>query len=289
MRLRRGYGNQNLVARSKALIVGALSSVSLSLVAESSARAAVQPTASAVPPRAAPSHVAYFEKEQLELGSPLAPVTVIEYLSTTCSHCSAFDRDTWPEVLRSYVATGAVRYIIREMPTAPVAVSAAGFLLARCAGRDRYWEVVQALLQRQTEVLGAKSPAEAVTRERNIAELDADTAETCLSDPAAIEAINARRQAGIEAGIDSTPYFIVDGRPLRPGERLAGIVYEGGELSFEQFAAAVAAAGKRLEPIRRKGSRTLSPAPLVTDAKRLTRRTRPVHDDAASAAPSQDR
>lgn len=189
-----------------------------------------------------PPQLNVFRAGQLELGSPSAPVTVVEYLSTTCSHCAAFERDTWPEVDRDYVQTGKVRFIIREMPTAPVAASAAGFLLARCAGPDRYWFVVQALLQRQDEVLSAPSLAVAIAREQAIAGLTSDAAQACLSDPVALDAINARRQSGLASGVDATPYFVINGVPLRPGARLGAGRYEGGELSIEQFRAAVSRA-----------------------------------------------
>lgn len=192
----------------------------------------------------APPQPDAFSGNQLELGSAAAPVTVVEYLSTTCSHCAAFERDTWPQVNRAFVLTGKVRFIVREMPTAPVAASAAGFLLARCAGADRYWGVVQALLQRQDEVLGAPTLTAAIAREQEIAGLNSDAAQACLSDPSAVDAINARRQAGLATGVDSTPYFIVDGAPLRPGARLGSEAYEGGELSYAQFEAAVRRAAR---------------------------------------------
>ena len=180
-----------------------------------------------------------FNQPELILGSPLAPTTVIEYLSVTCSHCAAFARDTWPAVDRRYVQTGAVRFIVREMPTAPVAVAAAGFLLARCTGPQRYWSVVQALLAHQGEVLGATSLSSAIEREAALAGLDPELAKSCLSDADAIDAINARRQSGLDAGIDSTPYFLINGRPVLAGTRLAGETYQGGELSLSQFAAAL--------------------------------------------------
>lgn len=167
-------------------------------------------------------------------------MTVIEYLSITCSHCAAFERDTWPEIERVFVRSGQVRYIIREMPTAPVALSAAGFLLARCTGRDSYWDVVQALLRHQGEVFSAPTLAKAVEEEAQIAHLSPDAAEACLTDPASIDSINSRRQAGLSEGVDSTPYFIINSHPLRPGVRLAGETYQGGELNFRQFADAIA-------------------------------------------------
>ena len=207
------------------------------IMAASAPRVSAQPSTEAV--ATAPPQSADFTSDQLELGAPNAPATVVEYLSTTCSHCAAFERDTWPQVESTYVATGKVRFVIREMPTAPVAVAAAGFLLARCAGQTRYWEVVQALLRSQADTLRAPNLAAAITHEQAVAGLDADAAQACLSDPQAINAENARRQAGLDAGVDSTPYFIINGVPLTPGMRLAGQVYEGGELSFAQFSYAL--------------------------------------------------
>ena len=210
-----------------------------SLMPPSSASAITQSNVTGAGLSTSSALTANFNQPELILGSPLAPTTVTEYLSVTCSHCAAFARDTWPAVDRRYVQTGAVRFIVREMPTAPMAVAAAGFLLARCTGPQRYWSVVQALLAHQGEVLGASSLSSAIAREAALAGLNAEMAKSCLSDPDAIDAINARRQAGLDAGIDSTPYFLINGRPLVEGTRLAGETYEGGELSLAQFAAAL--------------------------------------------------
>ena len=58
-------------------------------------------------------------------GAANAPVTIIEYASMTCPHCSHFHETTYPELKKKYIDTGKVRFIFREFPLDPLA--AAGF------------------------------------------------------------------------------------------------------------------------------------------------------------------
>jgi hypothetical protein len=41
------------------------------------------------------------------LGSPAAPVTIIEYASMTCIHCAMFAIETFPELKARFIDTGA--------------------------------------------------------------------------------------------------------------------------------------------------------------------------------------
>ena len=176
--------------------------------------------------------------DDIFIGDPAAPVTVVEYLSITCSHCAAFDASTFPYVEQAYLQTGRIRMVIRELPTAPVVVSSAGFLLAKCAGLDGYWGAVRRLLARQAYVLGAADTDEAIRRAAEVVDLPEKAVARCLTDETAIKRLNAERRTSLEAGIDSTPTFIFNGRRLQPGDRLEGDVYQGGELSRSQFDAA---------------------------------------------------
>ena len=83
------------------------------------------------------------------LGSEKAPVTVIEYASMTCPHCAHFSTATFPELQKRYIDTGKVRFIFREFPFD--ALAAAGFMLARCAGKDKFMAVVETLFAKQSE------------------------------------------------------------------------------------------------------------------------------------------
>ena len=83
------------------------------------------------------------------LGSDKAPVTIIEYASMTCPHCAHFSEHTFPELQKRYIDTGKVRFIFREFPLD--ALAAAGFMLARCAGKDKFMPVVETLFAKQRE------------------------------------------------------------------------------------------------------------------------------------------
>src|SRR5271154_19423 len=83
------------------------------------------------------------------LGSEKAPVTVIEYASMTCPHCAHFSTTTFPELQKRYIDTGKVRFIFREFPLD--ALAAAGFMLARCAGNDKFNPVIETLFAKQAD------------------------------------------------------------------------------------------------------------------------------------------
>ena len=66
----------------------------------------------------------------------------------TCPHCAAFQTTVLPELKTKYIDTGKARYILREFPLDNLAVAA--FMLARCAGNDRYFPMIDALFATQT-------------------------------------------------------------------------------------------------------------------------------------------
>src|SRR5262249_55815019 len=76
-------------------------------------------------------------------GQADAPVTIVEYASMTCPHCSHFHETTYPEMKKKYIDTGKVRFIFREFPLDQLAAGAA--MLARCAGKDKYFPLIDAL------------------------------------------------------------------------------------------------------------------------------------------------
>jgi protein-disulfide isomerase len=168
------------------------------------------------------------------LGDPKAKVEVVEYASLTCPHCAAFNRDVFAPFKAKYVDTGKVRYILKEMLTSPPEVAAAGFLTARCAGKDRYFAVVDAIFRGQ-EAMYAESPRAVLLRVAQQQGLTEAQFVACLGDKAAIDAIYARSQTGWENDkIEGTPTLVVNGK--RIGE---------GEISFAQLEAALAQARKK--------------------------------------------
>ena len=90
--------------------------------------------------------------DDMTLGSTKAPVTVVEYASASCPHCARFNNEIFPAFKAKYIDTGKVRYVFREFLTEPVEVAAAGFMLAHCAGNDKYFKVLDAVFRDQQKM-----------------------------------------------------------------------------------------------------------------------------------------
>ncbi|QYC10624.1 DsbA family protein [Brevundimonas nasdae] len=146
-----------------------------------------------------------------------AKVTVVEYASVTCPHCAIWQENTYPAFKAKYVDTGKVRYIFRELPTPPVDAATAGFLVARCAGPDKYFDVVHQLMKTQQEMI-TTSPREWLLRTAQAAGLSEEQFNQCVTDKNAVAAMEKRVQAARAQGVTGTPAFYVnDTQVISPG------------------------------------------------------------------------
>ncbi|GLS02829.1 hypothetical protein GCM10007859_28680 [Brevundimonas denitrificans] len=151
----------------------------------------------------------------MAMGAPEgAKVTVIEYASVTCHVCAAWQKENWAAFKAAYVDTNKVRYVFRELPTGPVNVAVAGFMIARCAGDDKYFDVVHNILASQDEWQAGVNPRDTLFRIGNGAGLSNQQIEACIKNPENIKAADARARASQAAGIEGTPSFLVNGVPV---------------------------------------------------------------------------
>jgi len=152
---------------------------------------------------------------EMAMGAPEgAKVTVVEYASVTCGVCAAWQRENWDAFKTRYVDTNKVRYVFRELPTGPVNVAVAGFMIARCAGEDKYFDVVHNIMASQGEWQAGVNPRDTLFRIGNGAGLSNQQIETCIKDPENIQAADARARASQAAGVEGTPAFYVNGTPV---------------------------------------------------------------------------
>ena len=146
-----------------------------------------------------------------------AKVTVYEYASVTCPHCALWQKNTWPAFKAKYVDTNKVRYVFRELPTPPVDAATAGFLVARCAGPDKYFDVVHQLMATQQEMI-TSTPRDWLLRTAQAAGLSEQQFNDCVTDKDAVAAMEKRVQFARTQGVTGTPAFYVnDQQVLTPG------------------------------------------------------------------------
>lgn len=157
--------------------------------------------------------------DDMSLGNPNAKVQVVEYASVGCPVCDKWQLEVWPAFKAKYVDTGKVHYTFREMLVGgpqEVTVAASGFLLARCAGKDKYFPVVDAIFKNQEQAFqDPRGTLETIAKSMG---MSTDQFNKCVSDEKAIQALNDRVQHNAQDNhVDSTPTFVINGNVLTPG------------------------------------------------------------------------
>jgi protein-disulfide isomerase len=147
------------------------------------------------------------------LGAANAPVTIIEYASMTCPHCAQFHATTYPEMKKKYIDTGKIRFIFREFPLD--ALAAAGSMLARCAGKDKFFPLVETLFAQQKDWVTQKplQPMLAIAKQAGFTQ---ESFDKCLANQEVLNGIEEGRQrAAQKLGVQSTPTFFINGKMFR--------------------------------------------------------------------------
>ncbi len=163
-------------------------------------------------------------------GDPDAPVTLIEYASWTCPACLDFHTRIMPTIQADYIDTGKVRMVFREFPTAPANVTVAGFMLARCAPEENYYDVLDELFVRQDAILTlARQGGPVVEALKQIASnhgIDGDDAfQACLDSEEHRDAIRASIAAADAKGVSATPTLFLNGEKLEDNVRISTVVF----------------------------------------------------------------
>ena len=156
------------------------------------------------------------------LGNPKAKVKLVEYASLACSHCAAFNNEVFAGFKKKYIDTGKVHYTLREILTQPREVAAAGFLTARCAGPANYFTVVDTMFHGFDKMAESGDVRGALMAAGKAGGLTQVQVEACLTDEAAIAALNARVAKNAELGnITGTPTFVINGKTVKEGPMTA--------------------------------------------------------------------
>ena len=154
--------------------------------------------------------------QDMSLGSADAKVTVIEYVSPTCPHCASWYKEVFPGFKAKYIDTNKVRYVMREAPIHG-AVDYAVFMLARCAGKERYFNIVDGAWNSLPEFMADPSQQRSwIMRLGASAGMSEAETNACITDEKKLEAMNARVEKQMQEfnSIQYTPTFIINGKKL---------------------------------------------------------------------------
>jgi protein-disulfide isomerase len=142
------------------------------------------------------------------LGSPTAPVTLVEYADLQCPYCAEWARQALPVLVADYVRPGKLRIVFRGLafigPDSQVALQT-----AVAAGRqNKLWDVIHALYEQQgdensgwvTDALLAEIAAGARLEYGRLAVEQAR--------PWVARRIASSARAATADGVDGTPSFV---------------------------------------------------------------------------------
>ena len=157
--------------------------------------------------------------DDMSLGNPNAKVSVVEYASVSCPVCGRWYKEVWPAFKAKYVDTGKVRFTYREMlvgGSEEVTIAASGFLLARCAGKDRYFTVVDAIYGSHPALFD--DPRTVLLNIAKSAGFTEAQFDACVKNEDALKALSERVDRNAKAGnVNATPTFVVQGKSLEAG------------------------------------------------------------------------
>ena len=169
------------------------------------------------------------------MGNPGAPVKLVEYGSLACPHCRHFEQTGFTPLVQSYVRTGRVSYEFRNLLINGPDISVS--LLTRCSGTGKFFPMSQYVFATQPDwmkkiedmsdadkaALDKMTDQQRVIRYAGIAGMapmaarfgvTPAQAKQCLADPKGMKRLLDMTQAGMSAGVEHTPTFIVNGKMI---------------------------------------------------------------------------
>jgi protein-disulfide isomerase len=89
------------------------------------------------------------EQHGAALGSPHAPVTLVEYADLRCPYCAEWARQALPAVVSEYVRTGRVRIVFRGLAFLGADSELALRMVLAAGAQNKQWNLIDELYRRQ--------------------------------------------------------------------------------------------------------------------------------------------
>lgn len=166
------------------------------------------------------------------LGNPDAKIKLAEYVSYTCPHCAAFEREGVGVIRLTALAQGKVSFEVRHLVRDPIDMTAA--MLTNCGPPSKFFLNHAAFLRSQATWIDEYDKAGSAqrlrwttgsnpSRFRAIADdfkfyeimetrgYDRVEVDRCLADEAMAKRLAAQTQGAEALNVEGTPSFLIDG------------------------------------------------------------------------------
>ncbi len=194
------------------------------------------PTAMPVTPTPSPDQTPEGTKEPLipldddpVLGSPDAPVTIIEYSEYLCPYCRRFALETLPLIEEEYIDTGKVKLVFRDFPGHGQPAAAIAMVPECAADQGKFWEMQLLLFERAEEWSESEDILDTFRSYAEEIQMDPNELTNCLELGTPWDRIMEDYQLGRQDGVSGTPSFLINGSVIegaQPFEEFQRVIEE---------------------------------------------------------------
>ncbi len=154
------------------------------------------------------------------LGSPDAPITIVEFGDYQCPGCAGFNQAVKPQIELSLVQSGEAKFVFYDFPL--INIHPWAFLAARAgrcaAGQGDFWDYHDRLFEYQQRwSTSPTAPIGDFVEYAGEVGLDEGAFESCLRSDQYADVVTANLNLAQQLGVSSTPTVMisVEGSPAR--------------------------------------------------------------------------
>ena len=162
-------------------------------------------------------------------GSSSAKLIMVQFSDYSCSHCALYTKETYPEILKNYINTGKLRYVVIDYPLPDNLPAVRASEAAHCASdQGKFWEMHEEIYYEQASLDDVNSIASSIN-------LDMKSFKACMESKKYEAVVNGNIELATKLAIPSVPGFIIARIDPENPRKVKGISYIRGAKPFEYF------------------------------------------------------
>lgn len=162
-------------------------------------------------------------------GSSSAKLIMVQFSDYSCSHCAMYTKETYPEVVKNYVDTGKLRYVVIDYPLPDNTIAVRAAEAAHCASKQGKFR------EMHEEIYFEQGSLDDVDSMASFIDLDMDKFKACMESKKFDAVINENIELGTKLKIPSVPNFIIASIDPANPKKVKGISYIRGAKRYEIF------------------------------------------------------
>ena len=148
-------------------------------------------------------------------GEKNAKVTMVEFSDYQCPFCKRYAEETMAQIEKEYIASGKVRYIVRDLPLEFHQFAQAAAEAAKCAGaQGKYFKYGDQLFANQDSWSKETDVSKSFAAYATTLGLNDAKFSQCLTNGEQKAAVEADAALAKKAGLGGTPSFVINAKIL---------------------------------------------------------------------------